>query len=621
MRRAPVVVFGLLLAAPLFAWPGTGFDSVRLPIVLGLACALLAIAFVRAARGGDRPAGPAPLRTAGLILLGVHVLSLLAARSVAEGMIPILILFAGVSVFACLRVGVVPRESSASLLRVIVVVALIVGAFGVIQKVGRGEAVSFEGNRNYSGALAAMLLPVTVALTRTGPAWSRAVSILASLQVGGLLLVSESRGGLVAAVVGVGIAAAAMGAKRVNRGVTAAGIAILLLLVLFTAFQLEGQTSPERMETAGFRKEVWKSGLRMAAARPLRGWGAGNFAVEYPPFRNEAEFRYSHKHVTDAFKELEDAHSSWVQVAVDTGLPGLLALLLIAYVAARLWRYYVKVAPDPDRAAMLAGLGGGVAAYLVAGAFNTLTLKTSHTVLFWSFLGLIELIGDPRPWRLSARSREWRVALPAAAALLAFFGAAWAGTLGLADAAFEAGMRTSKASEREPQLRESLERNPFGWRAHYELSLTLSAAERFQGAVEEGRATLRLRPHHLDALNHTAICLLRTGGEEKEVETLFRRAIDAAPYYYKSLHNFGLFERQRGNRGEAARLFGKAIEHNPEFASSYFCRGMLSWSGGDAAMAIEDFRKARGLGHDVGRALRSERISAENDARLAEFFR
>jgi O-antigen ligase len=78
------------------------------------------------------------------------------------------------------------------------------------------------------------------------------------------------------------------------------------------------------METAGFRTEVWKSGLRMAARRPLLGWGAGNFAVEYPPFRSEAEFRYSHKYVTDAFKELEDAHSSWVQVAVETGRAGLL---------------------------------------------------------------------------------------------------------------------------------------------------------------------------------------------------------------------------------------------------------------------------------------------------------
>jgi len=204
---------------------------------------------------------------------------------------------------------------------------------------------------------------------------------------------------------------------------------------------------------------------------------------------------------------------------------------------------------------------------------------------------------------------------------VALFGAWWAGSVGLADASFSAGMFTSKASERETKLRESIDRNPYAWRPHYELSLTLSVLDRQQGAVEEGKATLRLRPHHLDALNHTAISLLRTGGEGREVEALFRRALEIAPYYDKSLFNFGLFERLRGNKIEARRLFSAAIEHNPDHASSYFWRGMLAWSGGDAAMAIDDFRKAQGLGFNVSAALRSERVSAENDARLAEFFR
>ena len=269
---------------------------------------------------------------------------------------------------------------------------------------------------------------------------------------------------------------------------------------------------------------------------------------------------------------------------------------------------------------MLAGLGGGAAAYLVGGVFNALTLKTSHTVLFWSFLGLIELIGDPRPWRLSARSREWRVAVPAAAALLAFFGAWWTGMMGMANVAFIAGMNSGH-SGREARLRESLESNPFSWQTHCNLSLELYALGRFQGAVEEGRATLRLRPFHLESLNHTALSLIRAEGDPKEIESLFRRAIEVAPYYSKTYHNFATFERQRGNRAEARRLFGLAIDHNPNPAASYFWRGLLSYSEGDAPMAVEDFRKAKTHGFDVSGALRAQRMSAENDPRLAEFFR
>jgi O-antigen ligase len=620
MRGTAAVLFGLILACPLFWWPGTGFDAIRLPALLGLVAAFLALHFVRAARGGERPPGPAPLRTAGLILLAIHLLSLAAARSIPDAAVPLLVLFAGVSVFACLRGGILRRESVAALLPVISGMALVFAAIGIGQRLRLQEAVSTEGNRNYAGALAAMLLPVTVAFTRTGRPWQRLLAAFAAADLLALLLLTQSRGGGVAAAAGLLVAAVAMRVKRVPWGGTAAAVALLLIVGLAALFQAN-QVSPERMKTAGFRLDVWKSGLRMLGARPLLGWGAGGFSTEYPRFRSESEFKTSHEYPPEGFKELEDAHSSWVQVAAETGLPGLLAFLLVVYVAARLWRYGVKVAPGTDNGAILGGLGGGAAAYLVAGLFNTLTLKTSHTVLFWSFLGLIELVGELRPWRQAARSREWKVAVPAAAAFTAFFGALWAGSLGMADAAFTEGMITNKSQEREARLRESLDANPYSWRAHYELSLTLSMMERFQGAVEEGRATLRLRPYHLDALNHTAICLIRSGGEGREAESLFRRALDVAPFYYKSLHNFGQFERQRGNGPGARELFTRSIEHKPEYAPSYFCRGLLAYSGGDAAMAIEDFRKARALGLDVAAALRAERSPAENDSRFAELFK
>ena len=455
MRRFALVLVGLLLACPLFAWPGAGYDAVRLPAVLLLVSALMMAAFVASARAGERPPGPAPLRTAGVLLLAVNLLSVLAVRLIADAVVPILILFSGVAVFSCLRGGIVPREGAIRLLAVIPIVGMAVAGIGFIQgmagffrideivRLVGGEPASTEGNRNYAGGLCAMLLPVTIALTRTGPHWSRTCSIVSSAMLAVLLLLTESRGGLCAAVAGLAIAGAAMGWRRVERGPAAAGVAVLLILAGFGAFQLRRQVSPERMETAGFRLDVWKSGLRMAAARPLLGWGVGGFQAEYPPFRSESEFRFSHTNITDAFKELEDPHSSWVQVAVEMGVPGLLAFLLVVYVAARLWRYYVKVAPDPDRAAMLAGLGGGAAAYLVAGLFNSLTLKTSHTVMFWAFLGLIELVGETRPWRPASRSREWRAGISAAAAVVAFFAALWSGRLGAADRAFTSGMATN----------------------------------------------------------------------------------------------------------------------------------------------------------------------------------
>jgi tetratricopeptide (TPR) repeat protein len=375
------------------------------------------------------------------------------------------------------------------------------------------------------------------------------------------------------------------------------------------------------METASFRIETWKSGLQMLARRPLLGWGAGNFAREYPPFRSEAEFRLSHKYVQEGFVEVEDPHSSGVAAAVETGVPGLLAFLLVVYVAARLWRYYVCSAQDPDTAAALAGLGGGAAAYLVAGLFNTLTLHVSHTVLFWCFLALIEVLGDKRPWRQGSRVREARVALPAAAAIVAAFGAFWTLRVGMAEASFNEGMSSADASIRETRLREAVDAHPQSWRAHYELARTLMALRRYPGAAAVGKMTLRLRPHHVEALNLTAVSLSLGVGNDAEAQALLQHAIEVAPYYFKSYYNLGVFRGRRDRVTEARASFTESIRHNPAHALSYYYRGATFLAGGEAAGAIEDFRKARSLGFDVAAALRSEQPSVMNDGRFSEFFR
>lgn len=620
LRPGTVLTAGLL-ACPLFAWPGSGYDALRLPLVLGLTTLLLVTAFLRAARGGDRPPGPAPLRTAGLLLLGVHLLSLIVARSIADAAAPILILFAGVAIFACLRGGVVRREEGARLMPVISAVGLVVAAIGIGQWFCKGEAISTEGNRNYAGTLAAMLAPVALSAVWSGRTWSRVLAGISTAALTALLGLSESRGGALALLAGFLVVLGTMAAKRLVNRRRIALVALLAVAGVAAMLLPSRPMSAERMETAGLRLNIWKSGIRMVARHPLLGWGSGGFSTEYPPFRSEAEFRYSDKTGAEGFKELEDAHSSWVQTAVETGAIGLLSLLLVVYVAARLWRYYVKQSTDPESGAILAGLGGGAAAYLVAGFFNALTLKTSHSVLFWIVLGLIELVGDTRPWRQAARSREWKVAVPAAAAFVALFGAIWAGALGLADRAYTEGMLHERAELREPKLREALDTNPWHWRARYELARTLSSVRRFRGAVDEGRATLKLRPHHVGALNNTAVWILQSEGDVKEAESLLRRAIEIAPFYYLSHYNLGLLEGRRENFPEARRCFTKAIEHNPRAASSYYCRGALTYAGGGAAEAVEDFRKARGQGFDVGAALRTEYPATLNDPKFAEFFR
>jgi len=496
-----------------------------------------------------------------------------------------------------------------------------VAAIGIWQFSTKAEAVSTEGNRNYAGALASMLLPPTVAFVRRGRLWERLLSGIAAVGLLFLLLVSESRGGFLAALGGLALAGWALKAGTGIRNAMPAAAAILVLAVAFTASQGRNQISESRLETALFRIEAWKSSLRMIAKRPVLGWGAGNFPVEYPPFRSEAEFQISHKDGKDGFKEVEDPHSSWVATAVETGALGFLSLLLVAYVSARLWRYDVRHASDPATAAVLAGLGGGAAAWLIAGGFNTLTIHVSHTVLFWTFLGLMEVFGETRAWRPSSRAREVRTGIPAGAAIVLLFGAFWAFRIASSERSFTEGMQARDLRSTEARLREAVDEYPQSWRAHYELGRTLSFAGRFAGAAAEARETLRLRPYHVEALNLAALAILRSGGDAVEAERDLRLGIELAPFYYKSYYNVALLEWDRGHGGEARCLLSKSIDHKPDHAASYYYRGLTFLGGGETTAALEDFRMAKGLGFNVVQALGTDRPSVLQDPKFSELTR
>jgi tetratricopeptide (TPR) repeat protein len=213
------------------------------------------------------------------------------------------------------------------------------------------------------------------------------------------------------------------------------------------------------------------------------------------------------------------------------------------------------------------------------------------------------------------------VALPAAGALAALFAAVWTLMLASSDRAFTEGMQTADPAVRERLLRESLEANPRAWRSHYELARTFSATMRFPQAAEEGKATLALRPHHVDALNQTAICRFRSGVESAEAERDLKHAIEVAPYYYKSYFNLGIAEGLRGAFAESRRRLTESIERNPRHAPSYYYRGSAWVASGDLNLALEDCRKAKALGFDVAGALKADHAALEKDARFAELFK
>jgi tetratricopeptide (TPR) repeat protein len=480
---------------------------------------------------------------------------------------------------------------------------LAVGGLAAVQALAGREASSTEGNRNYAGALAAILLAPAVAVASAqGSAGRRVFAGTAAASLVAALAISESRGGALAAFAGV--------ALLLRQRTSVARMAALAALAALAAVPFLASRNPlsaERRETVSVRMGLWAGALRLAAEHPWRGVGAGNFAAAFPPFRNEREFRLSLKFVGGDFVEAGDPHSSWLHVAAEGGFPALLALLAAAALAGRA---FVRGGGEP----WTAGLAGGAAAYLVAGCFNTLTNHLSHTVLFWGFIGMQRRLAAPEAERPAGPGTLALLAAGTAAGLFAVWSA---GSLAVREAAIESG----RAAKDPVRLRAAAEQGPPGWRAWYELGKALDARGLFAESAPAYRKALEFRPRQLDALHRLAAALVRSGAPDGEAEDALRRAAETAPYDRRTWSNWGQLEAGRG-RWEAAReKLGRAAGLDPSHAPTRYALGVVLLALGDPPAALGELRAAKALGQDVAGRLRQDRPASASEPALAELFR
>ena len=198
-------------------------------------------------------------------------------------------------------------------------------------------------------------LPLALALTLFAhDARERWVAGGASVLLLGAQTLANSRGGLLGLVAAI-VVIAAVGWRRERLVAIVAAVGIPLGLIAWFAHLI-----PNRIETALVRQVRvgsigdicqpnnanfstverlvhWIAGLRMFAANPLLGVGAGNYNAAYP--------RYTPS-LTCWPEGLGQAHNYYINVAAETGILGLLAFL--AVVAAVLWLGWSASHPHSD---------------------------------------------------------------------------------------------------------------------------------------------------------------------------------------------------------------------------------------------------------------------------------
>jgi len=249
---------------------------------------------------------------------------------------------------------------------------------------GRAIWNKVYSNPNDLAAITLLMLGLTLALAAVKAQDRRIRRALSALVPVMLLIVllTQSRGAFIGLLVGFGAPALARIRKMPNiAGPVLVGVCVIALLVPAGAWhRFEGitkltstatiaQADPEG--SALLRLEVLKTGWHIFTDHPLLGVGIGCY--------NAANERYA--------PDLgpRDAHNTYLSLAAELGLPGLLLWLgLVGSVLAQVRRHRASLESD-DRTIQILWIERAVIGYLVAGFFGTY----SGLTIFYLLLGLL----------------------------------------------------------------------------------------------------------------------------------------------------------------------------------------------------------------------------------------
>ena len=213
----------------------------------------------------------------------------------------------------------------------------------------------------------------------------------------GVLVLTQSRGGWIAAALVLPVVLLVLVQGKLRRAVAVILAAAVIAAVVWIAIArpdaldplaigLQPDPSPGMsLDTLTGRIEVWSRAIYGIQDFAFTGMGMNTFRkvvpVLYPLFS------------VDPSVDIGHAHNTFLQAALDLGIPGLIAYLAIHISAfamlASSWRRRGGL-PFPEllSRALILGLGGGLAAHLIYGLTDAVALGAKPGVLWWMLLGL-----------------------------------------------------------------------------------------------------------------------------------------------------------------------------------------------------------------------------------------
>jgi O-antigen ligase len=345
---------------------------------------------------------PPPLRWAVVFLLWGFVTALFALAPDTAWPAFIDLLKALVFFFVVVNVLRTPHQLRFYILAILVAF-LIYPARGTLQNYVTGNTLfgraiwnKMYGNSNDLASITLLMLGLALAIAsvkKEDPRIRRAAAALVPVTLL-IILLTQSRGVFLGLLVGFGPPLVARLRKRPSSAVPVlAVLAVIAVLVPAASWhRLESITklpetidrtdksrpsTPESLysrladDSARQRFEILKTGLHIAASHPFLGVGIGGYL--------EANARYA------PLLGAHDAHNTYVRLAAEMGLPGLLLWLgLVGSVLTQLRRRRACLQAD-DRMIQIFWIERAVIGFLVAGFFGSYAGLT----VFYLCLGIL----------------------------------------------------------------------------------------------------------------------------------------------------------------------------------------------------------------------------------------
>ena len=240
-------------------------------------------------------------------------------------------------------------------------------------------------NSNIAGGTLAMLLPVPAAYLFFGRRLLvRLGALLEVAIVGTILLLTQSRGAMVALAAGI----AAVLVARNRRWLTVA----VLLVVMGTfvgvdtplTFVSDAATG-SAVHSAQARLELWSRGLMMLQDFPFTGIGFGMVVkvmpLLYPTF------------IIPNDRGIEHVHNLYLETGVDLGFPGLIATLSFLLGLFYLSWHAAQRAGGTGLEPLASGMLGAVVVFAVHGLTDNLTFYAKAHFIAWALFGVVVAVG------------------------------------------------------------------------------------------------------------------------------------------------------------------------------------------------------------------------------------